>query len=53
MHSYPHNSPEAAARIAALVLISDCNIGSAEFDAMNQPGTVGEPDSHRACSVAE
>ena len=42
MRSYPRNSPEAAARIVALVLISDGNIDNAEFDAMNQPDGVGE-----------
>lgn len=42
MRSYPRNSPEAAARIVALVLISDGNVGSAEFEAMNQPDGVGE-----------
>ncbi|CAN7553016.1 hypothetical protein LJR118_004018 [Acidovorax sp. LjRoot118] len=26
MRSYPHNSPEAAARIVALLLISDGNV---------------------------
>ena len=42
MRSYPRNSPEAAARIVALALISDGNIGSAEFEAMNQLDGVGE-----------
>lgn len=59
MRSYPRNSPEAAARIVppvALVLISDGNIGSAKFEAIDtfrQPGQVGKPNSHRACSVSE
>jgi tellurite resistance protein len=42
MRSYPRNSPEAAARIVALVLIADGNVGSAELEAMNQPDGVGE-----------
>lgn len=42
MRSYPRNSPEAAARIVALVLISDGNIASVELKAMNQLDGVGE-----------
>jgi tellurite resistance protein len=42
MRSYPRNSPEAAARIVALVLISDGNISSVELEAMNQPDGVAE-----------
>lgn len=36
MRSYPRNSPEAAARIVALVLIADGNVCRSEFDALNQ-----------------
>jgi cytosine/adenosine deaminase-related metal-dependent hydrolase len=36
MRSYPHNSPEAAARIVALVLISDGHVCSTEFDILKQ-----------------
>lgn len=36
MRSYPRNSPEAAARIVALVLISDGHVGSSESEALNQ-----------------
>ena len=36
MRSYPRNSPEAAARIVALVLISDGHVCSSEFDILNQ-----------------
>ena len=32
MRNYPRNSPEAAARIVALVLISDGHVCSSEFD---------------------
>ena len=38
MRSYPHNSPEAAARIVALVLISDGHVCSSEFDILKQLG---------------
>lgn len=34
MRSYPHNSPEAAARIVALVLISDGNVCRSEIEAL-------------------
>ncbi|MFZ4626349.1 MAG: TerB family tellurite resistance protein [Rhodoferax sp.] len=40
MRSYPRNSPEAAARIVALVLISDGHISHTEYDALNQPDGV-------------
>ena len=40
MRSYPRNSPEAAARIVALVLISDGHISRTEYDALNQPDGV-------------
>ena len=36
MRSYPRNSPEAAARIVALVLISDGHVCSSEVEALNQ-----------------
>jgi hypothetical protein len=36
VRSYPHNSPEAAARIVALVLISDGHVCSSEFDILRQ-----------------
>ncbi len=36
MRSYPRNSPEAAARIVALVLISDGHVSRSEFEALNQ-----------------
>jgi hypothetical protein len=35
MRSYPRNSPEAAARIVALVLISDGHVCRSEVDALN------------------
>jgi len=35
MHSYPRNSPEAAARIVALMLISDGHVCRSEVDALN------------------
>ena len=36
MRSYPRNSPEAAARIVALVLIADGHVCRSEFDALNR-----------------
>jgi hypothetical protein len=36
MRTYPRNSPEAAARIVALVLIADGHVCRSEFDALNQ-----------------
>ncbi len=36
MRSYPRNSPEAAARIVALVLIADDHACQSEFDALNR-----------------
>ena len=42
MRSYPRNSPEAAARIVALVLISDGHVCSSEFDILKQLGAEGE-----------
>jgi len=38
MRSYPHNGPEAAARIVALVLISDGHVSKSEFDILKQLG---------------
>lgn len=38
MRSYPRNSPEAAARIVALVLISDGHVCRSEFDILKQLG---------------
>ena len=38
MRSYPHNSPEAAARIVALVLVSDGHVCSSEFDILKRLG---------------
>lgn len=42
MRSYPHNSPEAAARIVALVLISDGHVCSTEFEILKQLGAERE-----------
>ena len=42
MRSYPRNSPEAAARIVALVLISDGHVCSTEFDILKQLGAERE-----------
>jgi len=42
MRSYPHNSPEAAARIVALVLISDGHVCSSELDILKQLGAEQE-----------
>ena len=36
MRTYPRNSPEAAARIVALVLISDGHVCRSEVEALNQ-----------------
>ncbi len=36
MRSYPRNSPEAAARIVALVLIADGNVSRSECDVLNR-----------------
>lgn len=36
MRSYPRNSPEAAARIVALVLISDGYVSRAEIESLHQ-----------------
>ena len=42
MRSYPRNSPEAAARIVALVLISDGHVCSSEFDILKKLGAERE-----------
>lgn len=38
MRSYPRNSPEAAARIVALVLIADGHVCRSEFDVFDRLG---------------
>ncbi len=46
MRTYPRNSPEAAARILALVLIADGHVCRSEFDALEQldaPQELGLP----------
>ncbi len=42
MRSYPRNSPEAAARIVALVLISDGQMCSSEFEILKKLGAERE-----------
>lgn len=42
MRSYPHNSPEAAARIVALLLISDGHVCNSELDILKQLGAERE-----------
>ena len=42
MRSYPLNSPEAAARIVSLVLISDGHVCSSEFDILKRLGAERE-----------
>lgn len=42
MRSYPRNSPEAAARLIALVLISDGHVCRSEIDALNSLEIEGE-----------
>lgn len=42
MRSYPHNSPEAAARIVALLLVSDGHVCSSEFEILKQLGAERE-----------
>lgn len=42
MRSYPLNSPEAAARIVSLVLISDGHVCSSEFDVLKRLGAERE-----------
>ena len=36
MRSYPRNSPQAAARIVALILISDGHVSRSEYEAFNR-----------------
>lgn len=58
MRSYPRNSPEAAARIVALVLIADGHVSRSEIDALQhldtertlglEPGQFG-PIIHALC----
>lgn len=38
MRSYPRNSPEAAARILALVLVADGHVCRSEFEVLEQVG---------------
>jgi hypothetical protein len=42
VRSYPRNSPEAAARIVALVLIADGHVCSSEFEILQQLGAERE-----------
>ncbi len=42
MRPYPHNSPEAAARIVSLVLLSDGHVCSSEFEILKQLGAERE-----------
>ena len=42
MRTYPDNSPEAAARIVALVLISDSHVSRSEYEALTQLNGVRE-----------
>jgi uncharacterized tellurite resistance protein B-like protein len=36
MRPYPHNSPQAAARIVALAMLADGNLSKTEFDAIER-----------------
>lgn len=38
MRSYPHNSPQAAARIVALTMLADGNLSKAELDVLDRLG---------------
>jgi uncharacterized tellurite resistance protein B-like protein len=38
MRSYPHNSPQAAARIVALTLLADGHLSKAELDVLERLG---------------
>lgn len=42
MRSYPHNSPEAASRILALLLISDGHVCRSEYKVLKQLGAEHE-----------
>jgi len=47
MRSYPHNSPEAAGRVLALLLIADGNVCASEIDVLKGLGAerrLGLPD---------
>lgn len=41
MRSYPHNSPQAAARIVALTMLADGHLAKAELDVLDR---LGVPD---------
>ena len=41
MRTYPRNSPQAAVRIAALMLLADGHLGSAELSALGRPAIAG------------
>jgi hypothetical protein len=41
MRSYPHNSPEAAARIVALAMLADGHLSKSEFDALERLNIYG------------
>ena len=54
MRTYPRNSPEAAARIVALILISDGHVSRSEYEALNQLNGVcelGLEPAHLPCIV--
>ena len=38
MRSYPHNSPQAAARIVALTLVADGHVSDVELDVLDRAG---------------
>jgi hypothetical protein len=42
MRSYPRNSPQAAGRIVALVLIADGHVCRSEFEALNGQDAAGQ-----------
>ena len=41
MHRYPRNSPEAAARVVALILLADGHLGQAELDVLRRHDVAG------------
>ena len=51
MRSYPRNSPEAAARIVALVLISDGNVCRTEIEALQRLEVERELGQHLRIAV--
>jgi hypothetical protein len=53
MRSYPRNSPEAAARIVALVLISDGHVCRSEVEALQQPRRSSPSSGWRRRSFAQ